>query len=90
MKTVNIWWKSINFISEIKTKHMRKLYPLFSQIENDEINWMIEVSKVLFIDIDWENDIIKYEEFIDNLIIPDLTEIMQVVGKIIEDWSKKK
>lgn len=90
MKIIEVWNKSVGFINEIKAKHMRKIYPLMQKIEWNEIDITIEVSKILFIDLDGEKDVKKYEEFVDELSIPDMTKLLEEVWSIIADGSKKK
>lgn len=86
MKTISVWGKDFNFENEIKTKHMRKIYPLMNSSDWDEIGLMIEIWKILLIDFDQK----KFEDFIDELPISETNKFMKEIWKIIEVSSKKK
>lgn len=90
MKTIIIWDDKINLVSEIKMKHMKKLMPIFNNMDWNEIENTAKMAEVLFIDLNWNNDLNKFKDFMDELTIPDMTTFFEWVWKIVDEWSKKK
>lgn len=90
MKNIILWGKNINYESDIKMKHMRSMYPFLQEVESDSINAIVEISKIIFIDLEWDKDVKKYLDFLDDLSIPDMNKFMDFIWKIIAESSKKK
>lgn len=85
-------WKDFElcFEDNIKTKHMRKMYPFISKMSWDEIEASLEIAEILFINIDWNIDLENYKKFIDELSLSNMTKVLESIWEIITDASKKK
>ena len=83
----------LDFKDELKMRHFRKIYPLFSKLENKEINEIelsIEISKALFLNLDWKTNLEEFDIFINDLNIEDFTKFSEAITKIMNVSDKKK
>jgi len=93
MQTFKIWENTIQLEDEIKMKHLRKLMPVMKKYtagEIEEIEMTVEASKIFFITINWEVDVVKFEEIMDEFTLAETTEFAEKMWKIIEQAADPK
>lgn len=91
MTEFKIWEKNLCFENEIKMKHLRKLMPLVQNLQEKkitEIDLVIEASKIFFISMDWENNLEKFSETMENFSLPETTQFSEKIWEIISEAVK--
>lgn len=80
----------IEIEEEMKMKHLRAIYPVIKNVENqNEIELLYTLAKTLFISFDWENDVKKFEDFIDNLWTKHVEVLSKEIMGVYSNSEKK-
>ena len=80
----------IEIEEEMKMKHLRAIYPVIKNIENqNEIELLYILARTLFISFDWENDVKKFEYFIDNLWTQHIELLSKEIMGVYSNTEKK-
>jgi len=93
MQTFKIWENTLQLEDEIKMKHLRKLMPVMKKYEAkeiDEIEMVVQASKIFFLTVNWESDVVKFEEILDEFTLEETTEFSEKMWEIIEKAARKK
>lgn len=89
MKTIKIWTVDCNFDDKLTIKHMRKIYPIFTQKLND-LEAAIMVGKILLIDFNWNTNVDEFEKFLDDQDSDELEKIVNLFVEVTNKISAKK
>lgn len=80
----------IEIEEEMKIKHLRAIYPFIKNIDNqNEIELLYILARTLFISFDWENDVKKFEDFIDNLWTQHIELLSKEIMGVYSNTEKK-
>lgn len=93
MQTFKIWENTIQLEDVIKMKHLRKLMPVMKKYdakEIEEIEMTVEASKIFFLTVNWETNISKFEEIMDEFTLAETTEFAEKMWEIITKASDPK
>ena len=86
MTEFKLWKNNFVFEDDIRMKHLRVLMPYIKKMEAkeiSEIDLVCEASKIFFVSMNWENNLEKFSEELDNLKFTEVTEFSEKISEII-------